>query len=229
MSTVRGKVSRRRGRPRGPGVDPAERREQLLDAAERVIGRGGRDLAFADIAAEAGYARTAVYAAFPDRAALANALARRHTDRLIRLADERIAQPLPMHDLVHAVIDVVCGFVEHHADLYPLLMQIWVGSTEQPQRPLFADIADWASSALEAVMTAVGADPIPARTWGTSIAGATLLAAEDWNLRRDRSRSALVDELTALTWPGLAAAGLDRFTGPARPRGTASDEPGQRP
>lgn len=215
MSRVKSEVSRKRGRPTGPPVDPAARREELLDAAERVIERGVRDPSFAEIAAEAGFARTAVYAAFPDRSALAGALARRHTDGLLA-AGQRVVDRAPtMQDLLRGVVGVVCEFVDTRSDLYPLIMEmIVVDSTEGPQRPLFAEIADWASAVLETAMKQVAVDPAAARTWAAAMAGAALLAAEDWNARRDRPRAVLVAEITDLLWPGLAAVGLDAVVGP---------------
>ncbi|MBJ8348646.1 TetR/AcrR family transcriptional regulator [Antrihabitans sp. YC2-6] len=217
MSRVESDGQRRRGRPAGPPVDPAQRREELLDAAERVIERGVREPTFAEIAAEAGYARTAVYAAFADRGELAKALGRRHTDRLLAAADHGVGQANSMREMISGTIQVVCEFVETCSDLYPLVMQmIVVESAEHAQRPLFSEIADWASSILEGAMKQVGVDPAAARTWAAAIAGATLLAAEDWNIRRDRSREQLVDEITDLVWPGLAAVGLGAVVGPVQ-------------
>ena len=120
-----------------------------------------------------------------------------------------------MREMISGTIQVVCEFVETRADLYPIVMQMIVfESTEHAQRPLFSEIADWASSVLEGAMKQVGVDHAAARTWAAAIAGATLLAAEDWNVRRDRSRAQLVEEITDLVWPGLAAVGLEAVVGP---------------
>ena len=223
MSMTESSTRRRRGRPAGPPVAPAERREQLLDATERVIERGVREPSFADIAAEAGYARTAVYAAFEDRADLASALAKRHTDGLVASAADIAEQAKSMQQLFYEITDLVCRFVETHTNLFPLIMQMIVSdSPGSARRPLFSDIADWVTGTLETALLRVGTDPAAARTWAAATAGAALLAAEDWNARRDRPRSVLVAEITELLWPGLAAMGLDAVSGPLRP--AAGDE-----
>lgn len=215
MSSAKLDQQRRRGRPAGPAVSPAQRREELLDAAERVIERGVHNPSFAEIATEAGFARTAVYAAFPDRAELAIALAQRHTDQMMAAAEVIVGRSQSMHELLRGVIGLVCEFVETRADLYPLIMQmIVVDSAEPSHRPLFAQITDWSSAVLEAAMAQAGVDPRAVRTWSAAIAGATLLAAEDWNIRRDRTRTELAQEITELLWPGLAAVGLDVMVGP---------------
>ena len=65
---------RGRGRPAGPGVDAEQRRSDLLDAAERAIRSHGPDVGIAEVAKEAGFVRSAVYAVFPNRAAILSAL-----------------------------------------------------------------------------------------------------------------------------------------------------------
>ncbi|CAM3860595.1 TetR/AcrR family transcriptional regulator [Smaragdicoccus niigatensis] len=205
----------RRGRP---PIDADARREELLDAAERVIARGVVEPSISDIAAEAGYARTVVYAAFPNLAAVAYALTIRHSTRLISETDEMLAQPLPLAELLRGVIDIFCTFVESHPHLYPLLMQTWVSPDETKSRPLFSWIVDWVTDVVASALATVGADVSLARPWGSAFAGAVLLAAEDWNDRRDRSRAELVDALLALLMPGLAAVGADRMVGPVTAR-----------
>ncbi|RDI67653.1 TetR family transcriptional regulator [Nocardia pseudobrasiliensis] len=206
---------RRRGRPPGPPLDPARRRTEILTAAERVVARTGTPLTVAEIATEAGYARTAVYAVFPDMTALVDALAERHMEALIGAADAILAQPLPGRDLVRALVQLICDFVDGNPNLHHLLMQrLQSDDPAGHRRPFFARAADWAASVLARLLVAVDADPAPARVWATATVGAILMSAEDWGSRADRDRGEFVDRLTAFLWPPLAEVGADRFVGP---------------
>src|SRR6266508_3048551 len=56
----------RRGRPRGPRRSREERREELLDAAERAIRRIGPQASMEELAAEAGITKPILYSHFGD-------------------------------------------------------------------------------------------------------------------------------------------------------------------
>lgn len=209
---------RRRGRPPGPPVDPLVRREEILDAAERVIARSGPQFSFAEIASEAGYARTAVYAAFGDQSALVHALAVRHTDRIILQANNILAEPRPVRELLRELIDLMCTFVENNPNLHPVLMQAMYSSDILVKgRPLFTHTADWATTVFDILLQQVDADPMLARPWACATVGAILLAAEDWNINPVSSRAEFIDRLTAFLWSSLSVVGADRIAGPIFP------------
>ncbi|MBF6327969.1 TetR/AcrR family transcriptional regulator [Nocardia transvalensis] len=206
-------TARPRGRPPGPSRDPAVRRTEILDAAERVVARTGTPITIAEVAAEAGYARTAVYAVFPDLPALVDALAERHMEGIIAASDAILAQPLPGYQLLRALVRLMCDFVDADPNLHHLLMQR-LQSDDGHHRPFFTRAADWAAEVIDALLRAVGADPAPARVWATAIVGAILMSAEDWGRDPDRDRAEFVDRLMAFLWPPLQGAGADRFVGP---------------
>ncbi|WP_187776426.1 TetR/AcrR family transcriptional regulator [Antrihabitans cavernicola] len=205
---------RRRGRPPGPPVDPEIRRENILDAAERVIARTGPAIAFADIATEAGFARTAVYAVFPDRDSLLSALTVRHTDRIIAVANDILARPLPLREVFRELVEMICTFVADNPQLHPALMQGLHAPQNGGHRPLFTRNADWATAVFEVVLDSVGADRRSARTWAGATVGALLLAAEDWSAEPRVSKTELVDQLTAFIWPAIESVGGDALSGP---------------
>jgi AcrR family transcriptional regulator len=208
---------RPRGRPPGPPRDPAIRRGEILDAAERVAAEAGTPITIAQVAAAAGYARTAVYAVFPDLPALVGALAERHMASLLAAADAILAQPLPVRDMLRAVIVLVCEFVDANPSLHHLLMQRLQSddSTVYGQhRPFFTRLADWAAAVFDTILRAVGADPAVSRVWASATIGAILMSAEDWGRDPARDRGEFVDHLTAFLWPAVESVGGDRFTGP---------------
>jgi AcrR family transcriptional regulator len=209
-------AGRTRGRPPGPPRDPAARRAELLDAAERVVARDGATLTIAQVAAEAGYARTAVYAVFPDLPALVDGLAERRMEGVIAAADTILAQPLPGQRLLRALVQLMCDVVDGNPNLHHLLMQVMRSDDPRPTaaRPFFSRSADWATAVFEALLRAVDADPAPARVWATATVGAILMSAEDWGRDPGRRPDEFVDRLTAFLWPPLESAGAGRFTGP---------------
>ncbi|MGV3549242.1 TetR/AcrR family transcriptional regulator [Rhizobium sp.] len=82
-------VKRGRGRP----SDPAKR-EALLDAARELLLDQGPDISMEAIAAKACVAKATLYARFPDKRAIVEAVLRRESDRTI--TDEQLAESLSM-------------------------------------------------------------------------------------------------------------------------------------
>ncbi|BCK56414.1 TetR/AcrR family transcriptional regulator [Nocardia wallacei] len=204
---------RPRGRPPGPAPDPIRRRAEILDAAERVIARAGTHMTIAQVAAEAGYARTAVYAVFPDLPALIDALAQRHMEGIITAADAVLAQPLPARELLRAVVRLMCDFVEDNPNLHHVMMQR-LDSGETEHRPFFARVSDWATAVFDVILRRLDADPALARIWATATVGAILMSAEAWAQDPDLSREQFIDRLAAFLWPTVASIGGERLIGP---------------
>ncbi|MFJ1455089.1 TetR/AcrR family transcriptional regulator [Nocardia sp. N2S4-5] len=204
---------RPRGRPPGPARDPARRRAEILDAAERVIARAGTHMTIAQVAAEAGYARTAVYAVFPDLPALIDALAQRHMEGVITAADAVLAQPLPARELLRAIVRLMCDFVEDNPNLHHVMMQR-LDSGETEHRPFFTRVSDWAAAVFEVILRRLDADPALARIWATATVGAILMSAEAWAQDPDLSREQFIDRLAAFLWPTVESIGGERLIGP---------------
>lgn len=219
---------RPRGRPPGPPRDLVTRRAEILDAAERVAAAGS-SITIAQVAATAGYARTAVYAVFPDMPALIDALAERHMARLLAAANAILARPLPVRELLRAIVALVCDFVDANPNLHHLLMQRLQSDDSAVcghHRPFFARLADWGTVVFEAILRAADADPALARVWASATAGAILMSAEDWGRTPVRDRGEFVDGLTAFLWPAVDSIGGDRFVGPLIvPDGAGTGDP----
>lgn len=224
--TTAARSRRARGRPPGPPLDPIARRGEILDAAERVAA-AGTPITIAQVAADAGYARTAVYAVFPDMPALVDALAERHMTRLLATADGILSQQLPVRELLRQIVALVCEFVDSNPNLHHLLMQrLQSGdsSGDGHHRPFFTRLTDWGTVVFETIMRAVGADTAPARVFASSTVGAILLAAEDWGRAPVRDRAEFAEQLTAFLWPSMRSIGGEAFTGPVVPPGRAADD-----
>ena len=209
MVTAMATGARRVGRPPGPRRDPAERRDELLDACERAIRAIGADASMADLAAEAGVTRPILYDHFGDRAGVAVALAQRYADRLGEALAPVMGRSKPFPEVLRDGIDVFCRFVDKEPELWRFLESVPPGdaSIEFTVGRLLADT-------LARALDGAGADPAVAPVWAAAILGAVFLAAESWSTDRSIPRAALVDQLTALLVGGLRSAGLDEVSGP---------------
>lgn len=110
-------ATRGRGRPSGAPYDRKLRTEELLDAAERAIRNSGGTVSIAEVAREAGFARSACYAVFPTKADLLRALSRRHADRLISGAwqDRMVGDT---RDQIRAFSALVIDWISAEPELY---------------------------------------------------------------------------------------------------------------
>lgn len=206
-----GVMTRRVGRPPGPRRDPAERRDELLDACVRAIRAHGPDLSMADLAAEAGVTRPILYDHFGDRSGIAGALARRYAGALGDALSPVLAREAPFADILYDGIDVFCVFVDREPELWRFLQNATPPhddhSIEQAVGRILAD-------SLRSALARADADPSRADVWAAAILGAVFLATETWSVTRHISRRELVDQLTAILLGGLSATGADTTTGP---------------
>ncbi|WP_219825432.1 TetR/AcrR family transcriptional regulator [Nonomuraea typhae] len=195
---------RERGRPPGPGVTVEQRRADLLDAAERAIRARGPAVSMADIAREAGYARSALYAMFADRASVLTALSERHAERIYAAIADGMRLVAEPRGRFRVTLDVLCRWVEAEPHLYRVLSRHPL-TDEGPDRGLFDVVSASLESLLRSTLRASGADPAPAAPWARAMVG-SMAAAVEWWLREDAmSRDALVEHLTDLFWDGGAA------------------------
>ncbi|MFT3901266.1 MAG: TetR/AcrR family transcriptional regulator [Gordonia sp. (in: high G+C Gram-positive bacteria)] len=194
---------RRRGRPPGPPVDPAQRREELLDAAEAVLREQGPDAGLADVAAAAGLTRSAVYASFADRNAVLSALATRHAARLVgRLVDivGGISDPA---EQTRASIDILAAWFEDE----PELSQALAGHLLPTTPAAGGMVVDTIAAILAEGFRSRGSDDAPAQTWARALIGAVSSTIGWWSTTRTISRDEVVDHLFLLVWSGFS--GID--------------------
>src|SRR3954465_518324 len=101
----------------------AERREQLLDAADRTIRRDGTDVPMAAIAAEAGTTKPILYRHFGDKGGLYHALAERHTEELLASIRTALAVHHTPRARTVAAIDAYLAVIEQQPEVYRFLVQ----------------------------------------------------------------------------------------------------------
>lgn len=197
------------------------RREELLEAADRVVLRDGPGASMNAIAAEAGITKPILYRHFGDKGGLYRALAARHTEALLDSLRAALDAPADRRERVEATLDTYLAAIEARPQVYRFLMHpaedggasdrdFEVGRHAAPLlRRLGEELAQVIAERLD-----LGPDGDQlARVWGHGIVG-MMHAAGDWWLR-DRAvpRRQLVRHLADLLWGRLAAAG-DRLDGP---------------
>ncbi|TDC62663.1 TetR/AcrR family transcriptional regulator [Actinomadura sp. GC306] len=218
----------------GARRDPGRRRA-LLEAADRVIQREGPEASMAAIAAEAGISKPILYRHFGDKSGLYQALAERHTRKLIEGIREEFSRDDPIRDRTRSTIDTYLATISKNLNLYRFLMHRASAEDTATHSAMSTMIRD-VSRELAEVMIADGqlADRTRAYVWGHAIVG-MVQTAGDWWLDHgdDVPREEVVDGLADLVLRGLPAAASDdrgtREPGGPPPPGPSADRPADRP
>lgn len=203
--------ARRVGRPRGPRVDPAERREELLDAAVAAIRKHGADVSMQDLAETAGVSRPILYDHFGDRAGVANALIERYAADLVPQIGSVFDASAPLRESVAKGINIFCVFVEREPEIFRFFLE---ASGPEPATMNSALGAMFASS-FSASLFAVGRDPAMGEVWGHALPGAVFAAVEWWSSTHTMPRKTLVGHLTSLVADAFEASGVSRLAPPS--------------
>ncbi|MBA0048163.1 TetR family transcriptional regulator [Mycobacterium sp. NPDC050853] len=205
--------SRRPGRPTGPGVDVERRREELLDAAERAVRTGGPQVGLAEVARQAGFVRSVVYAIFPSRASLLTALSQRHAAQILVKTGKKTPSDATDRQRLAAFIDSLCEWIEEEPELYRMLGgQAFVGDDDT--HGLFEQLADSAELLLTMNLSAQNSETAAAGPWSRAMIGAVAASTAWWRRTGTMSRADLVEHLTVMCWEGGAR--LPLFNGPLR-------------
>jgi AcrR family transcriptional regulator len=200
------------------------RRRELLEAADRVVLRDGPGASMNAIAAEAGITKPILYRHFGDKAGLYAALAKRHTDALLKSLRAALDAPADRRERVEHTLDTYLAAIEARPQVYRFLMHpsdsspsgdhgtegFEVGRLSAPLlRRMGEDLAQVIGERLD-----LGPDGARlARVWGHGIVGMMHAAGDWWLGERPCSRAELVRGLADLLWGRLAAV-ADRAGGP---------------
>lgn len=186
-------------------MDAAVRREELLDAAERAIRTGGPRVGLREVAEQAGFARSVVYAIFPHRAALFAALSARHAVAILADVAARVPEDAPERQRLSTFIDAVCRWIEAEPNLYRALGSAPVDGVdgEEPQG-IFDRLAAITEQVLATNLAAQQSDPAAAAPWAHAMIGAVAVAGAWWQRTGTMSRPELVEHLTVMCWEGGA-------------------------
>ena len=181
------------------------RRQELLDAADRVIHRAGPAFSMDEIAAEAGITKPVVYRHFGDKEGLHEALTERYIRELKQAVRPAIETDDPRSRLA-ATIDAYLSYVERQPDRYRFLL----AAAEQPRTAEV--VADFRREHIggcaftsPAKLGRAGLDPGFAEPWAQCVSGMIRAAGASWLENRSLPRARLVEYLTTVLWDGFVA------------------------
>ncbi|TNY36385.1 TetR family transcriptional regulator [Thermomonospora catenispora] len=183
--------------------DP-DRRRALLEAADRVILREGPSASMAAIAAEAGISKPILYRHFGDKSGLYQALAERHTRRLLEVVEAQFSAAGTVRDRIRTTIDTYLSLISHNPQLYRFLMHRASAEDAATHSAMSTMIRGLSQELAKVLMAESGlADPARAYVWGHAVIGMVQTAGDWWLDHPDVPRETVVDALTDLILVGL--------------------------
>ena len=190
-----------------PLLGRAQRREALLDAADRIVQRDGPAASMAMIAAEAGITKPILYRHFGDKDGLYAALTDRHTERLLAALQAALELPGPRRDRVARTVDAYLAALEAEPQVYRFLVHSdEAAGADSSVRSFTRRVSDLLA---EGIGTENGLDgsSVRARTWAHGIVGMVQAAGDWWLEQRPCPRAELVEELVVLLAGGYDLTG----------------------
>ncbi|MGI5162887.1 TetR family transcriptional regulator [Spirillospora sp. CA-253888] len=199
----------RAGSRRDPG-----RRRALLEAADRVIQREGPEASMAAIAAEAGISKPILYRHFGDKSGLYQALAERHTRKLVEGIQEEFSRAGSVRARTRSTIDTYLATISANLNLYRFLMHRASAEDAATHSAMSTMIRGVSRELAEVMIADAGMDGPAERTrayvWGHAVVGMVQTAGDWWLDHADEvPREAVVDSLADLILGGLPAAAAE--------------------
>jgi AcrR family transcriptional regulator len=187
-------------------VSAPERRESLLEAADRVIQREGSAASMNVIAAEAGITKPILYRHFGDKSGLYRALAARHIDELLGRLRAALLTRGGLAARTRATVDAYLGSIEARPQVYRFLVQR--AAVEEPD--VRGDVEGFVRRFGDELAVGIRNEPalrgvsaVRAAVWAQGIAGMVQAAGDWWLDHPEVPREAVVEELTALLVAGF--------------------------
>jgi AcrR family transcriptional regulator len=206
----------------------AQRRQEFVAAALRVLTTHGPELPMDAVAAEAGVTKPVLYRYFADKAALVGALG----EYASALLQERLVPALttdgPAMARIRDGVGAYFAIIDDNPDLYWLLARHG-GADSSPGPGVVARQKEFIATTLTAVygdyLRGFGLDSGAAEPWAFGITGLVQSTGEWWLDRRSMSRAHVIDYVSQLIWWALTgvlheagiAADPDAPVPPARP------------
>jgi AcrR family transcriptional regulator len=185
----------------------AERREQFVAAALRVLDAQGPELLMDAVAAEAGVTKPVLYRYFADKAALVQALGEYGSALLLDRLIPAIGADSPALARIRDAVGAYFAVIDEHPNLYWLLARQANTEGAPGASPVRRDkelIATTLTAVIGDHMRAYGLDSGAAEPWAYGVTGLVQSTGEWWLERRSMSRSHVIEYVTRLIWAALA-------------------------
>ena len=184
-----------------------DRRDHLLEAADRVVRRDGSAASMNLIAAEAGITKPILYRHFGDKGGLYQALASRYVDDLLTRLRAALSTRGGLEARTRATIDAYLSSVGEQPQVYRFLLER--AAVEEPGvrgevQGFVRRFGDELAAGIRAEPALAGIDERRALVWAHGIAGMVQAAGDWWLDHREVPRNQVVEELTALLFGAFA-------------------------
>jgi AcrR family transcriptional regulator len=183
------------------------RREELLDAADRIVQRDGPAASMRAMAAEAGITKPVLYRYFGDKNGLLTALADRHTRDLLERLRTALRSGRNLRTRTAATIDAYLRAIEERPQVYRFLLYGQAAAEAGlPGRvqSFTRRIGDELAAGIAHELQLEAARQALAATWAHGIVGMVQAAGDHWLATKELERPALVEALTGLLWGKFA-------------------------
>jgi AcrR family transcriptional regulator len=192
-------------------TSPGDRREQLLEAADRVVRREGSVATMNLIAAEAGITKPILYRHFGDKGGLYRALAARYIEDLLGRLRAALATRGGLQARTRATIDAYLAAIGEQPQVYRFLLER--AAVEEPDvrgevQGFVRRFGDELAAGIGAESALAGVDAQRALVWAHGIAGMVQAVGDWWLDHPEVPRAQVVDELTALLFGAFAGVGV---------------------
>ena len=197
-----------------PGTAPsrrrlpaAQRREELLAAAEEVFGaRGYHGASLEEIAGAAGVSKALIYEHFASKRELHASLVEAHVGEIFARLRANALAGTDGEARLRGGVDAFLAFVEDHRDAWRALFR-------DAADPEVGDVIDRVQAQAVAVIAAlIAADPESAhhdertlQIHAALLSGGVQALANWWDANRDVPRAELVDRAIEFCWNGIAS------------------------
>jgi AcrR family transcriptional regulator len=184
----------------------AQRREEFVAAALRVLAAQGPELPMDAVAAEAGVTKPVLYRYFADKAALVEALGEFSSALLLDRLLPAIGSDSPALARIRDAVDAYFAVIDELPNLYWLLARQAAGDGSPDADPVHRNkefIANSLSAVIGDYLRAYGLDSGAAEPWGYGLTGLVQSTGEWWMSRRSMSRPNVVEYLTKLIWAAM--------------------------
>jgi AcrR family transcriptional regulator len=181
-------------------ADRAARREELLDAADRIVRRDGPAASMAAIAAEAGISKPILYRHFGDKSGLYAALADRYTGTLLEELQAALEAGRSRRDRVERTIGAYLSAIEQQPQVYRFLVHPHTQADEAAAATVQVRSFTRRLSALLAsgIAAELAVPEVRASAWAHGIVGMVQSTGDWWLDTGCCGRDELVRELTEL-------------------------------
>ncbi len=185
----------------------AQRRQEFVAAALRVLAAQGPELPMDAVAAEAGVTKPVLYRYFADKAALVEALGEFSSAMLLDRLLPAIGSDGPALARIRDAVGAYFTVIDEYPNLYWLLARqtdAYCGPDADPVHRNKEFIAASLSAVIGDYLRAYGLDSGAAEPWGYGLTGLVQSTGEWWMNRRSMSRAHVVEYLTTLIWAAMA-------------------------